>query len=473
MSEVTILHGDCVDVMKGLPENSVDAIVTDPPYGLRFMSKDWDDMGDGPSQEKWHEQWLAEAYRVLKPGGHIIAFGGSRTFHRLFSAAENMGIEIRDSILWIHGQGFPKSHNIEKALTKQGHLEATRYAGQGTALKPAHEPALLGRKPLSSKSIAQNVLEMGTGSLNIDGCRIGTEVVSTLSRGSNTAFPKQVSATSMEGYGRKTRQDLFDRSDRKGRFPSNVILGHTEGCIPLGMKKIKSQNPSYRTSGKGSNVEGLYGKLPSRPENVSIGYADKNGMEAVVAWECHPSCPVAILDTQSGTLKSGTMEGHQRGWGTHGIYGPSGLTPATCYADSGGASRFFYRAKASRRERELGCEHLKEKYQRKRGNHHTTIKPIGLMRQMVRLVLPNGGTVLDPFAGSGTTGVAAILEGFDVTLIEKESEYVEVIEARTQHALSHPQDYGTKRSASRKPRKVAESPDPSDFLHHFRTPDEE
>jgi len=315
--------GDCAGVLPTLPPDLFDAIVTDPPYGLEFMGKGWDDLGHGNAQQAWHARWLREAFRVLKPGGHLVAFGGSRTFHRLFFAAEDVGFEIRDTLMWLYGSGFPKSYNLA------GRLDG--WDGWGTALKPAHEPILLARKPLIG-TVVKNVQAHGTGALNIDASRIG-------------------SAT--------------------GRWPANVLLD---------------------------------------PEAA------------------------AMLDAQTGTLTSGKMQGRYHGFNDGEILGTAGKTDSVYYADSGGASRFFYCAKAAKSEKEAGCADLAKLHGRKRGNHHPTVKPVALMEYLIRLVLPDGGLLFDPFAGSGTTLVAAARLGQRAVGIEQDAEYVEVLRARVEKA---------------------------------------
>lgn len=293
MSAYTLHHGDCRDVLATMDESSVDAIVTDPPYGLGFMGREWDGLPPGV-------KWATECLRVLKPGGHLAAFGGTRTYHRLTCGIEDAGFEVRDCLAWLYGSGFPKSLNLDG-----------EWDGWGTALKPAHEPIVLARKPLTG-TVLGNVSAHGTGAVNVDGCR--SEV---------------------------------------GRWPTNVILDD-EAAAMLDAQSgvLHSQHPATRRSR--SKVLGV---------------------------------------TEMGTGAS--VE----------------------YADRGGASRFFYIAKASKADRG-------------EGNTHPTVKPVDLMRWLVRLVTPPGGTVLDPFAGSGTTGVACLIESFPVVLIEREDEYVEIIRQR-------------------------------------------
>jgi len=329
---IKLLHGDCLNVLPTLADNSVDSIVTDPPYGLSFLHKKWDYAV--PSIEIWKE-----CLRVLKPGGHLLCFAGTRTQHRMCVNIEDAGFEIRDLISWIYGTGFPKNHNIAKALDKKAEAKAAKkYEGWGSALKPSTELITVARKPFKG-TIAANVLEYGTGGINIDGCRVPS-----------------------------------------GRWPANLILQHLPEC-----------------------------------RNV------------VEKWNCTDGCPVAVIDEQSlagGMHKAGNKKppkyNVKHGLWVDGGWKPLGRNP-DMYADSGGASRFFYCAKASKTERTEN---------RTIENSHPTVKPIKLMQYLCRLVTPEGGTVLDPFAGSGSTGKAARLEGFSAILVEMEEEYIKIAEER-------------------------------------------
>lgn len=336
----TLLHGDCIEVMGSMPDCSVDAVVTDPPYGLRFMGREWDGFSDAAAFQEWCRRWAVEALRVLRPGGHLVAFGGTRTYHRLTAGLEDAGFEIRDTLAWLYGSGFPKSHNVSKALDRAGfEAESARWGGWGTALKPAFEPAVLARKPLAG-TVAVTVLEHGTGAINIDACRVGYEA----------------------------------RFNPPTRQKATVALGSFENC-----------------SGQGSDVEGRF------PANLLLDIEAAGMLDE------------AVGDRRSGSRRAGV----RKGLGYHGAGGDGG--PAI-EASSGGPSRFFYCSKASRKER--------------RGSKHPTVKPLDLMRWVVRLVTPPGGVVLDPFAGSGTTGEAALAEGFDVILIERDGDYLEDIRTR-------------------------------------------
>ena len=410
-----ILSGDCVEVMRGMDDESVDAIVTDPPYGLGFMGKAWDDLPPGL-------EWAQECLRVLKPGGHLLAFGGSRTYHRLAVAVEDAGFEVRDQIMWLYGSGFPKSLDVSKAIDKAAGAErevvgkheapaksiysqsehelsqdidltapatpdAKKWSGWGTALKPAHEPIVVARKPLVG-TVAENVLRFGTGALNVDGCRIGYE----------------------------SGEVDFDRKQRQQQ--SNGAVEGAFGAAAL----IGSEIETYKAAGRW-------------PANLILD--EEAGR---------------LLDEQSGTLTSGanpTRRSSDKFRDAYGDFRGQEKCESHRGADAGGASRFFYCAKAGKAERNAGLDGFEERDGRTldgghivsegrqaskvggpRANHHPTVKPISLMAYLVRLVTPPNGTVLDPFLGSGTTGCAAALEGFDFIGIEREPDYIAIAEAR-------------------------------------------
>ncbi len=437
-----ILDGDCLQLLPGLDANSVDAVVTDPPYGLAFMGKDWDKFGLGKYQH-WTEQWARECLRVLKPGGHLLAFGGTRTSHRLAAGIEDAGFELRDTVQWLYGSGFPKSRDVSKSIDKEAGAkrevigqrntakgdggqgndfltsnsreksiditapatpEAEQWQGWGTAIKPAHEPIIVARKPFKG-TVAANVLEWGTGAFNIDGCRIRTNEVIASHHSTNN--PR----IAMGGAWHEEYQagDAGKFTQTKGRWPANVVLTHLDECEPAGERKVRSGNSNVTAS----KPTDLYGEWSGK---VGTHYADTDGTETIEAWNCAEGCPVAELDRQSGELhhqdprtrRSRKVTGGQ----TFDLPGMS-----ACYADSGGASRFFYTAKASRKERGAF-------------NDHPTVKPLALMRWLVRLVTPPGGLVLDPFAGSGTTLLAAREEGFDAIGIELDEHYCEIAAQR-------------------------------------------
>ena len=421
---------DCRDALKGISDNSIDSVVTDPPYELGFMGKKWDSSGIAYDVNMWRE-----VLRVLKPGGFLLSFGGTRTYHRMVCAIEDAGFEIRDSIDWVYGSGFPKSLDVGKAVDKlQGNERvktgisphfcegrkvdnfgvagegttgqrdrtltkgASEWEGYGTALKPAHEPICVARKPIEG-TVAQNVLKYGTGGINIDGCRVGSPV--------DTQRPcgKALLGT-FEGQEGK----ITGRND-VGRFPANFIHD--------GSPEVISQFPITQ-SGK-----------------AEIG--------------------TGTIDCQN-----------------NGIYGSGkGGIITSCFADKGSASRFFktcefteedlpafvYCAKASKSERDEGCDGMPESMKRnpmrsangtgeknfeggfpdiKARNTHPTVKPVKLMQYLVKLVTPPDGTVLDPFMGSGTTGVACKKEGFNFVGIEMDAEHMKICEARINNAEPEP-----------------------------------
>ena len=379
-----VINADCRDAMRAMDAESVDAIVTDPPYGLGFMGREWDH--GVPGVEFW-----SEALRVAKSGAHLVAFGGTRTFHRLTCAIEDAGWEVRDCLSWLYGSGFPKSLDVSKAIDKAAGAErevvgskiglpgysltandtpdhsrktysvfadaakecaitapatdaALAWQGWGTALKPAWEPIILARKPLAG-TVASNVLAHGTGALNVDGCRVGTDVVGWGGARAGSDDPTQ-------SKGRNYRIEGGEPRPVSGRWPANVALDE----------------------------------------------------EAA-----------AMLDAQTGTLTSGNRAAGE--YGLMGFRGHGSVAMPAVAGDSGGASRFFYTAKATGDERGAG-------------NTHPTVKPVALMRWLVRMVTPPGGLVLDPFCGSGSTLVAASLEGFSAVGVEREPEYAAIARGR-------------------------------------------
>jgi DNA modification methylase len=312
-----LIQADALLMLARLPENCVDAIVTDPPYGIDITGEAWDGrairqavrgkgerLSSTEAFERWTRVWATEAGRVLKPGGHMVAFGAPRTFHRLVAGVEDAGLEVRDQLLWMFSQGVPKSRRMS--------------GGYGTGLKPCFEPILLARAPFPGTT-QRNLAEWGTGALNIDAARVG----------------------------------------EAGHWPANLTLSHASGCTET---------------------------------------------------RCKKECPAGLLDSARPDLPP---------------------------------SRLFFCGKASKREREAGCEQLPERSvqlftgpnrsPRMRRNTHPTVKPVELMRWLVRLVSPPGGLVLDPFTGSGTTGIAAVLERRKFLGIEREPEYVDIACARLTH----------------------------------------
>jgi DNA modification methylase len=395
MKKTKLMLGDNIQSLKKLPDNSVDSVVTDPPYGLSFMNKQWD--YDVPSVEFWRE-----VYRVLKPGGHILSFGGTRTYHRMVVNIEDAGFEIRDQIMWLYATGFPKSLNIGKAVDKlegnerevvgdnpnhrttAGLLELgfqdgkasstitkgnSPYEGWGTGLKPANEPICLARKPISEKTIAENVMKWGTGGINIDGCRVGSDDIKTIHN-------PRITGKMGQAHGEQKGYIEGENSIHQGRWAANIILE----CICD--EVIKGEKGDIHTN---------------------------------------PMCPCYILDKQSDK----------------------------------GSSRFFYQAKVSKAERNMGLDEFEDKQTRMKNNdetdtnyqnekvaakyqaikavaknNHPTIKPVSLMAYLCRLITPEGGIVLDPFLGSGSTGIAALLEGFRFCGMELDADYMKIAEAR-------------------------------------------
>jgi len=454
-----ILQGDCIEEMKKLKENSVDAIITDPPYGLGFMNKEWDSpakhrelvarelkrsaerkaQGKSPTDapfsqsvqpglaikgakegrwyQEWCEQWSKELFRILKPGGYFLSFCATRMYHRMTCGIEDAGFEIRDTIMWLYGSGFPKSLNIGKQIDKiQGnerevvgkrsdfsydnskrdsvrHNETedikvgasdwnnpvtkgnSEWEGWGTALKPAVEPIVVARKPLSEKNVALNVLKWGTGGINIDACRIGTETIMQHGR-------RQKEGT---GWKNHWHNDLEKGKEWQGRFPANIILDEDAGKILDEQTEGKVGNGHWAKT----KVTGFGEFGNGKSEYFGVEEKDKN---------------------------------------------------------KGGASRFFYCAKASKSERNFGCEELEEKgvsinqphnskdleerYAMKFKNNHPTVKPLKLMEYLIKLVSREGAVVLDPFLGSGTTAIACQKLNRKWIGIEKEEEYVKIAQAR-------------------------------------------
>ena len=357
-----IYSGDCLQVLKTFPDNSIDSIVTDPPYGLEFMGKDWDKF----KQEKndyynFTFKWARECWRILKPGGFILSFGGARTYHRLACAIEDAGFEIRDMVEWVYGSGFPKSLDINKQLNKKERNKEKDFEGWGTALKPAHEPICLARKPLSEKSVVENILKWGTGGLNINAARIPIDKKKEIDNrvGTNRIRGDKRGLNSKIIFGDITKNGV-QMYKEQGRFPANLIHDGSQEVLNL-FPETKSANGHFNKD----------------------GYNQGNGV-------------------------TNFTRGNYNGYG-----------------DNGSAARFFYCAKASKNERNEGLDNKK--------NTHPTVKPIALIRYLVRLITPKGGLVLDPFIGSGTTGIAALLEGMSYIGIEKEPEYIKIAEKRIQH----------------------------------------
>lgn len=385
-----IIEGDSIDILGGLRSDSIDAVVCDPPAGVAFMGKDWDsDKGGRDAWVAWLASIMREALRVLKPGGHALVWALPRTSHWTGMACEDAGFEIREKIAHLFGSGFPKSTNL-------GWIDSGRNGGKvqvdtgGTSLKPGHEVWWLCRKPLTD-TIVNTVWDTGVGGLQIDACRVAT--TDDLNGG---AYSGTGDRNTLFGLGNSGRA----YAPPSGRWAPNVVFTHSRDC------------------------DGA----------------------------CAEDCPVRELGAQSGTTKSRAAPRHNN---AHQSVAKTAEAANTTrgHSDTGTAARFFpafrYVAKAWTREREAGCEALKPRYKndgRKtphavpnlrnttlRRNNHPTVKPIALMRWLVRLVTPPGGTVLDPFAGSGTTGCAAVLEGFDFVGVELDPYYCDIARARISH----------------------------------------
>jgi site-specific DNA-methyltransferase (adenine-specific) len=380
VTQHTLHLGDCREILQTLPDASVDAVVTDPPYGLAFMGKRWD--YDVPSVEIW-----AECLRVLKPGGHLLAFAGTRTQHRMAVRIEDAGFEIRDMIAWVYGSGFPKSLDVSKAIDKaageirprvaggQGGAnailgarkcgeaisreaisrEAQQWTGWGTALKPALEPVTMARKPLAG-TVAACVVEHGTGALNVDGCRVQGGPSPSVDRRAHAALGASVGATGWETAARPASYNDQRPGEQLGRWPANLIHDGSD------------------------EVVGLF------PQTVS-----------------------------GGDFKQGMVQ-HSRTYNVSEAVKDERIRDAYERDSSGSAARFFYTAKATKAERQ--------------GVTHPTVKPLDLMAYLCRLVTPPGGTVLDPFMGSGTTIKAAIGDGFNAIGIERDPQYFAMAEHR-------------------------------------------
>lgn len=414
-----LYNGNMLDVLSEIEPNSVDSIVTDPPYELGFMGKSWDNSGVSFQKSTWEK-----CYTVLKPGGHMLVFGGSRTMHRIACAIEDAGFEIRDTIMWIYGSGMPKSMNLGLAIDKRngtpsevvGYSGATmpdfqdagaknsvnkigfndgdtakripqpmlrarnRWNGWGTTLKPAYEPILVCRKPCEGTTV-DNVLKWGVGGINIDECRVPFE--STPNPATNPLYRLQAgyktTAKTVEEPGVTNFGTSKNDTSPLGRFPSNTILTYDESDF----------------------------------DEVCSGLPNTNGGNRVgtVAMRCS--------DKNSG-------------------YGYE-INSRNEYADSGSAARYFYCAKASKRDRDEGVQECGLK-----SNNHPTVKPQSLMQYLIRLVTPPHGTILDPFTGSGSTGKAVMYENVDRGVdykfigIELDKHHCDIATARISYAEGNP-----------------------------------
>lgn len=362
-----IFNEDCRETIARIPDSSVDAIVTDAPYEFGFMGKDWDSSGIAYNVKMW-----SGCFRILKPGGYLLAFGGTRTSHRMVCAIEDAGFEIRDSILWLYGSGFPKNMDISKQIIKETDTrDSKQWNGWGTALKPAHEPICVARKPISEKTVALNVLKYGTGAINIDESRIphngeklkggdnSTRKMATASPGWDRPWRKDEDALKK----RKQSADIqVEKSEKLGRFPSNVILDEFTA------KLLDQQAPKT----------GAFAKV-------------KRG--------------------QTGKSK-----------GVYGDFAQKGDDGDSFYDDLGGASRFYYIVKATQDERNAGLQ----QFVREKQNIHCTVKPVKLIQYLQKLVTPPGGIVYDPFGGSGTSAPAAQNNGFKWIMSELIKEHYDI-----------------------------------------------
>lgn len=490
-------HSSMLFALRCLPDASIDSCVCDPPYELGFMGRLWDSSGIAFRKETW-----AEVFRVLKPGGYLLAFGGSRTAHRIACAIEDAGFEIRDSLEWLYGSGFPKSLNVSKAIDKAAGAErevtpvapmkakgevgsisknlrcvacgkarqcqdpctcprdsgpatdaAKQWDGWGTALKPSHEPIIVARKPFPG-TVAGNVLEHGTGAINIDACRVAHASAEDLA-----GHEAQVAAIKARGGQMadswKNSSDLSGANDvnSAGRWPPNTLLTHSAACRVVGARAVKA-NPTWATPNR--ECESTFtGAVVSEVRHTD---------ETVLEYECAADCPVREMDGQSGELKSGALTGFV---GTKlGYNGGGSGFEANVQASTGTASRFFpqsqwlpelddvapfrYAAKAARAERDRGLESFPGRAAQRdtpnpggvdegAKNTHPTVKPVELLRWLVRLVTQPKGVVLDPFAGSGSCGIASMLEGFryiGIELNDTEAEpFVSIARARIAHVI--------------------------------------
>lgn len=527
---VKVFNDDCLNVLREMPSNSVDAIVSDPPYGISFMAKKWD--YDVPSVEVWKE-----ALRVLKPGGHALIACGTRTQHRMVCNIEDAGFEIRDVVSWIYGSGFPKSLNISKAIDKaagaKGHdsvgfnvagktsglgvikrpelrsdhpdyvkpvgitLESKQWDGWGTALKPSCEFFTLCRKPLSEKTVAANVLKWGTGGINIDGCRVenkdltgkrlnvessswekdqnhycscannasekpkhstlGIKVSSAVESADTSSIEKAkmpLADTSKEDIG------CLDGTNQGNMFTNSS----TEACGSQQTGESKMDMKSTTSTGTSSTIESRTCNACAKPitshstsANTSQGKkSSQQGESKQKNAESVGRFPANLIhdgsqevmdlfpETKSAVRKPSESGKAQDGWGL-GARKPQ----ERGHDDQGSAARFFYCPKASKKDRNEGCEELEEKESKtlneyknpsegrtasKSGspkkNHHPTVKPTALMAYLCRLITPTGGVVLDPYMGSGSTGKAAVREGFSFVGIELDPDYYEIAKAR-------------------------------------------
>ncbi len=437
------MQGDCREVMATLPEASVDAVVCDPPYELGFMGRSWDKTGVANDPETWRA-----ALRVLKPGGHLLAFSGTRTYHRMVCAIEDAGFEIRDQIGWVYGSGFPKSLDVSKAIDKAAGAErevvgsyvmpadstaagydpgnrasgwknvpnegdgpsrpitapatdaARQWQGWGTALKPAWEPICMARKPLVG-TVAANVLKHGTGALNIDACRVGVDDDEPNRRNTPSAANADRSMFGVTGHAGTLQQ---------GRWPANIIHdGSDEVLAAFPQTEGISSGGGMKRSGVGNSV---FGKQQGHPQIANVGFGD-SGSAARFFKECEWDSDRGAPGSASRLHYTAKASAHDRNDGTYDL--PQ-VERAATWGDLGAVEG---------NPRKSNTGHVQ-----RQGNHHPTVKPTDLMRYLCRLVTPPGGVVLDPFMGSGSTLKAAELEGFDAIGIELDEGYIEIARRR-------------------------------------------
>ena len=493
---IKLFCGDSRDVLLLLESDSIDSCVTDPPAGIAFMGKSWDaNKGGRDEWIAWLAGIMSEVYRVLKPGGHCFVWALPRTSHWTATALEDAGFTIREKVYHLFGSGFPKSLDVSKAIDREAGAvreqigqakrtgkesgtygafagdniltapstdSAKQWSGFGTALKPSAEEWILCRKPLSEKTVAKNVLRWGTGGLNIDGSRV--EGVAP-----KTTNGSALGIISDDSWDNEKMKGTEWNGSPSGRWPSNLLLSHSPDCVKLGMKKVRASRKDDHQN-EIHEADTKFGQIGTN--KITSNYASPDGTETVENWNCVPDCPVRLLDEQSGELTSGARVAGVKTQKSHTFSGIVGIH-RDADSNSGGASRFFktfepdfegatrflYTAKSSRSERNAGTEGMEEVSAAeqtgraegspglvmpgrvnspyagatKRSNFHPTVKPIDLMAYLIKLICPPGGTVLDCFAGSGSTLVAAKRAGFKAVGIEKEREYSEIIKARLLH----------------------------------------
>lgn len=518
-----VVNADCLEAMKKMPDNCVDAVVTDPPYGLSFMGKNWDH--GVPGVEFWKE-----ALRIAKPGAHLLSFGGTRTFHRIACAIEDAGWEIRDTIMWVYGSGFPKSMDISKAIDKKlgaertevvgtrhrnvkpfddgngwnsnnttgdyqymapASEEAKKWSGWGTCLKPAYEPVIMARKPLEG-TVADTVLKYGTGGINIDECRVPYKSDAD----KDSAKPQGVATAKVGalagGLENDNARTTFTPKQTNGRFPANIIHDGSDEVVSLFPESNGGAFPKSSNTPAGKHYEGGWGKVDNgerkemdsgsaarffytiKPECEPVIMARKPiegtvadnvlkyGTGGINIDECRvPSDkPVVIHSPAKDTLydsghkdmgtwtdnrgrfpanvihdgseevlelfpdnvKGGTWNNTKGARHFENNGKPTEYTNKGSDNSVGSAARFFYCSKASKSEKG-------------KDNPHPTVKPLELMKYLIKMVAPKGALVLDPFMGSGSTGVAAVQIGRRFIGIEKEEEYFNYAKKRIEDAL--------------------------------------